>query len=125
MALADPDDVEQALKRALSAEESEYIDTQLEEASDLVLGYLRCDALASPTPGPVRRVVASMVAALLRPTGIPENAEQLSAGEYSMKLAEGSTSKSPWLTAVQKMRLAPYRCGSAVSVPLVSERFES
>lgn len=125
MALADADDVEQALQRGLTATESEYIDTQLEEASDLVLGYLRCEELASPIPGAVTRVVASMVAALLRPSGILENADTVTAGEYSMKFAEGSTSKSPYLTAVQKMRLVPYRCGSAVSVPLASERFES
>lgn len=125
MALADADDVEQALQRALTPAEYEYIDTQLEEASDLVLGYLRCDTLASPVPGAVRRVVASMVAALLRPTNVPENAEQVTAGEYSLKFSAGSTSKTPWLTAVQKMRLTPYRCGSAVSVPLASERFTS
>lgn len=123
MALATLEDVVKALRRDLTSQEEEGVDSLLDEASDLVLGYLRCPP-PTPTPEAIVRVVASMVAAVLRPSNVPENAESLTAGEYSMKLAEGSTSKSPWLTAALKMRLRPFRC-SVVSVPLVSERFES
>src|SRR5690606_7103078 len=105
-------------------EEAERVGNQLEEASDLVLGYLKCTPPV-PTPDAIVRVVASMVAAVIsRPTAQPANADQVTAGPYSMRYTEGSTSGGPWLTSALKMRLAPYRC-SMVSVPLVSERYSS
>lgn len=122
MALATQADVVKALRRVLTTEEAEHVDDQLDEASDLVLGYLKCPPVA-PTPDAIVRVVAAMVAALLnRPKTTPVNADQITAGEYGWKFTEGSTSDGPWLTSAQKMRLAPYRC-SAVSVPLVSDRY--
>lgn len=124
MALATPEDVEAALGRALTEAEQEAVANQLEEASDLVLGYLKCPPVI-PTPDAIVRVVASIVAALLnRPKTQPLNAEQMSAGPYGTRFTEGSTSGGPWLTSALKMRLAPYRC-SVVSVPLVSERYSS
>lgn len=126
MALATQADVEAILGRPLTEAEADLVSSQLDEASDLVLGYLRCLTLADPTPEAIVRVVAAMVAAVItRPTTQPANADQLTAGPYSMRYTEGSTSGGPWLTAALKMRLAPYRCGSVVSVPLVSERYES
>jgi hypothetical protein len=126
VALATQADVEAILGRELTEQEAALVVSQLDEASDLVLGYLRCLTLATPTPDTVVRVVAAMVAAVItRPATQPANADQLTAGPYSMRYTEGSTSGGPWLTAALKMRLAPYRCGSMVSVPLVSERFES
>ncbi|MGI5223058.1 hypothetical protein [Nocardia sp. CA-290969] len=124
MALATPEDVEAALGRPLTPEEAERVGNQLEEASDLVLGYLKCPP-ATPTPDAIVRVVASMVAALInRPPTQPLNAELLNAGPYGTRYTEGSTSNSPWLTGGQKMRLEPYRC-SMVSMPLVSDRYSS
>lgn len=123
MALANATDVEQALERELTGTEADYLDSKLEKASDLVLGYLKCGVL-DPVPDAVRRVVADMVAAVLTPTA-PANADSVTAGPYSMRYTEGSTSRTPFLTAALKVRLQPYRCGSVVSVPLVSERFES
>lgn len=123
MALANAADVEQALERELTGTEADYLDAKLETASDLVLGYLKCGVL-DPVPDAVRRVVADMVAAVLTPTA-PAGADSLTAGPYSMKFTEGSTSRAPYLTAALKVRLQPYRCGSMRSMPLVSERFES
>lgn len=126
MALATQADVEKILGRELTDQEAESVESQLDEASDLVEGYLRCLVLPTPTPEPIVRVVAAMVAALItRPTTTPPNADSVTAGPYAQRFIEGSTSGGPWLTATLKMRLAPYRCGSLVSVPLVSERFES
>lgn len=126
MALATPADVVKILKRPLTEDEEQDVDSQLDEASDLVLGYLRCPP-ETPTPEAIVRVVAAMVVAVItRPPSQPANANQLTAGPYGMQFTEGSTSGGPWLTAALKMRLAPYRC-SMQSVPLVSERerFES
>lgn len=126
MALATAADVETILGRVLTSKEADRVSSLLDEASDLVLGYLWPSVPATPTPDEIGRVVAAMVAAVFRrPAGQPENAEQLTAGEYGTRYVEGSTSGGPWLTAVLKMRLRPYRGGSMVSVPLVSERFES
>lgn len=125
MALASAADVEKALQRDLTTAEADHVEDQLEEASDLVLGYLGCPSIADPVPGPIVRVVASMVAALLRSSAVPENTDQITAGEYSLRMTEGSTSKGPWLTKALMTRLHPYRCTSGVSVPLVSERFVS
>jgi hypothetical protein len=122
--LATQADVEAILGRELTADEEALVSSQLDEASDLVLGYLRCPP-ATPTPSAIVRVVAAMVAAVItRPASTPANTESLTAGQYSQRFTEGSTSGGPWLTAVLKMRLRPYRC-SMVSMPLVSERFES
>ncbi len=124
MALATAADVVKALRRNLTADEEEQVESLLDEASDLVLGHLRCPP-ALPTPSPIVRVVASMVAAVLdRPATQPANANSLTAGPFGVQYTEGSTSNGPWLTAALKTRLAPYRC-SVVSVPLVSERYES
>lgn len=124
MALATQEDVEAALGRSLTPEEAERVGNQLEEASDLVLGYLKCPP-PTPTPDAITRVVASMVAALImRPANQPVNADQVNAGPYGVRYTEGSTSSGPWLTSALKMRLSPYRC-SMVSVPLASERYSS
>ncbi|WP_029925489.1 hypothetical protein [Nocardia otitidiscaviarum] len=124
MALATQADVETILGRPLTTEEAALVASQLDEASDLVLGYLKCPP-ATPTPDAVVRVVAAMVAAVItRPAHTPLNADQVNAGPYGWRFTEGSTAGGPWLTAALKMRLAPYRC-SVASVPLVSERYES
>ncbi|MFG1794136.1 hypothetical protein [Nocardia sp. NPDC049149] len=126
MALATAEDVVKALRRDLTGEEEEDLESLLDAASDLVLGHLYPKVPATPTPDGIVRVVADMVAAVLdRPKHQPQNADQLTAGEYGWKFTEGSTSGGPWLTAALKMRLRPFKGSSVVSVPLVSERFES
>lgn len=124
MTLATQADVAKALRRDLTSQEEEGVDSLLDEASDLVEGYLICPP-PEPTPDPIKRVVAAMVAAVFdRATATPANADTVTAGKYSMRYVEGSTSGGPWLTAALKMRIKRWRC-SMVSVPLVSERFES
>lgn len=124
MALAQTTDVAAALGRALTADEATRADFLLEEASDLVVGYLRCEQLPFPCPSAVVRATASMVAAVFtRPAALPQDAEQVNAGVYGVRFATGSTSNGPWLTKGIRERLDPYRSGSVVSVPMRSERY--
>jgi hypothetical protein len=128
MALATQADVEAILNRPLTTPEATAAPSLLDEASDLVLGYLRCAELATPTPGPIIRVVAAMVAAVLRQPAAASsdpayNAASLGTGPFTIGFVEGSTSGSPWLTAALKLRLRPYRCGAMVSVELGSDRY--
>jgi hypothetical protein len=121
MALATEDDVAAALGRSPDSD----VETLLEEASDLVLGYLQCPEL-DPVPPAVARVVASMVAsALNRAPGMASIApgDSLTAGPYSISGGD-SGSGAVWLTNGLKMRLRPYRCGSVISVSLQSELYD-
>lgn len=122
MALATEDDV----AAALGESPSQDVETLLEEASDLVMGYLGCPSL-DPVPPAVTRVVASMVAAALtRPVGMAAVApgDSLTAGPFNMRVGD-SSSGTVWLTNGLKIRLAPYRCGARVSVGLQSELYET
>ena len=119
MALATSDDVEAALGRSLT----EDVDTLLEEASDLVVGYLR--ATPDPVPGAVTRVVATMVVAVLNKPEV--TTADYDAGGYNMVReaaavrvgVESATTSGPWLTNALRQRLAPYRI--PVILGLVSE----
>lgn len=123
MALATPQDVEQALRRPLTVEESLYVSGQLEAASDLVVGHLNPFQVPDPTPGAISRVVAEMVAALLsRPTEtVPLDAKSTHAGPYGVTFLSGATSLGPYFTDALKARLRPYR-PSAVTISLKSDR---
>jgi len=111
MSLASASDVENALGRSLT--ESEDVSTLLEEASDLVVGYL--GFTPDPVPSPVARVVATMVAAVV--TKPATNTADYGVNGYnvikeglSVKVGtESATTTGPWLTASLKMRLRPYR----------------
>ena len=122
-ALASEFDVQKALRRKPTRSEQEYIDGLLEEASDLVVGYLDPFEIPTPPPGPIIRVVASMVAAVLnRPSAILPDTQSLTADSYGVTFAQGATSPGPYLTEGLKRRLSPYRLGAGV-VALSSERF--
>jgi hypothetical protein len=126
MALANPADVEAALRRSLTPEELEWISGLLETASDLVIGYLHPCPIPTPTPEAISRVVADMVAAVLeRPGGdTAANVSSATMGPFSVGFTPGSTSPGPYLTVALKERLAPFRCGTGmVSVQLGSERY--
>lgn len=118
MALASEADVENALGRALAT--AEDVTTLLEEASDLVAGYL--GYVPDPAPTPVARVVATMVAAVLSKPAT--NTADYGASGYnvvreSMPVkvgVESATTTGPWLTASLKMRLRPYRSAATRSV---------
>ncbi len=125
MALATQPDVEASLGRPLSAEEAARVVGLLEEASDLVIGYLHPCPIPDPTPAAIKRVAATMVAtSIRRPALQPEGATTLGAGPYNVGISEAASSAAPYLTAALKARLAPFRCGNGmVSMPLVSERY--
>ena len=118
MPLASADDVENALGRPLAS--SEDVTTLLEEASDLVVGYL--GHTPDPVPDPVSRVVATMIAAVLTKPAT-NNADYGSNGynvareSMTVKVGvESATTTGPWLTAALKMRLKPYRTAATRSV---------
>lgn len=118
MLLASRELVESALRREVVA--GEDVEQLILTASDLVTGYLWPTQIPSPTPDPIARVVADMVAAVLDHTPGQE-ADSMTAGPYSVKLVSGSTGSAPFLTAALKARLRPWK-QSMVSVPLASER---
>ena len=122
MSLAIQDDVRAALRRDLTENEEVGIEALLEEASDLVRGYLHPYQIPTQTPSPIVRVVASMAAAVLsRPTAILPETQSLTADSYGVTFADGATSPGPRLTAAFKERLRPYRPG-LINVTLGSER---
>ena len=125
MALASSSDVVDALGRALTADETTAVANMLDQASDLVVGYL--GHYPDPVVSAVSRVTATMVAAVFqRPqvttaaydaTGYATSREyaQVQVGEVS------ATSAGPWLTKGLKTRLRPYR-RSVTAVSLLSEQ---
>ena len=121
--LATQDDVRNALRRDLTEEETLWVSSLLDEAGDLVAGYLSPWTIPDPPPGAITRVVASLVASVLsRPQGILPDTQSLTADVYSVQFAAGTTSLGPYFTAAMRERLRPFKCG-AVVVELSSERF--
>lgn len=116
MPLAAWDDVEAALGRHLTESESDAVESLLDQASDLVVGYLGW-APSPVVPDAVTRVVASMVVAVLTKPSV--NVSDYDAGGYSSAReaagvrvgVESATTEGPWLTKALKLRLRPYRRG--------------
>lgn len=105
------------------AESLQEADEPLQEASDLVIGYLWPSTPPEPTPPTISRVVGTMVAtALTRPTEILPETESLTADGFGATFTPGSTSPGPYLTAALKVRLRPY-CSGMSSVAMGSERY--
>lgn len=126
MAFADETDVEAALGRDLTTAESEQVDTLLEEATDLLIGYLGCEP--DPAPDAVVRVCARMVARVFAQAAsanapvVGASQVQQTAGPFSFgtSFPAVASSGSPWLTANDKVALRPYRCGGFRAVPVES-----
>lgn len=124
MALATEGDVEAALGRSLTSTESDAVGAMLNTASDLVVGYL--GRTPNPVPGPVARVVADMVAAVISKPSITVADYNASGYNQSREAAgvhvgmESATTSGPWLTKALKMRLRPYRRG-AFSIDTIPE----
>lgn len=118
MALASASDVESALGRALA--EDEDVSALLEEASDLVAGYLGYSP--DPAPLPVARVVATMVVAVMQKPAVNSadygvNGYNVARETMPVKVGvESATTTGPWLTAALKMRLRPFRTAATRSV---------
>lgn len=121
MSLADIDDLELVLGRELTPDEATRAGLLLEEASDLVVGYLGWEPIPDVIPGAVVRVVAQIAAtALTAPQSPYPEGTTASAGPYSFKW--GGDSSNLYLTNALKLRLRPYRI-SMNSIPLGSDRY--
>jgi hypothetical protein len=124
MAYATSTDVVAALGRSLTTAESVSVDNQLDQATDLVAAYLGTEP--DPVPGAVKRVVATMVAAVFSKPSI--NIADYDASGYSTTREaagvhvgmESATTSGPWLTNALKERLKPYRIAMR-SVNVISE----
>lgn len=120
MALADIADVAAAVGRELSADEALKVPALLDEASDLIEGWIRCTP--DPVPGPVRRVAARMVARVLAQSAAAGNlvgVDQtgMTAGPFSAQrtFRDGATSGAPWLENTDKVKLRQYRRGGGMT----------
>lgn len=124
MAYATYSDVKTILGRDLTTDESGVVGSLLDSATDLLIGYLGCEK--DPVPDTVKRVCAAMVARVFeQDSAFGVESVQQGAGPYqeTVKFASGSTYKSPWLIAGDKVRLRPFRCGGgARSVSAYSEQ---
>ncbi len=122
MPLATQDDVRDALRRSLTEDETDWVDSLILEAGDLVAGYLHPYQIPDPVPGEISRVVAAMCAAVFnRPANILPDTQSLTADSYGIQFAAGATSPGPYLTDGFRKRLAPFKPGFTV-VELGSER---
>ena len=108
--------MEVALGRPLTS--AEDVSGLLDEASDLVVGYL--GAAPDPVPAAVSRAVATMVVAVLKKPATTvadyneggSNTLGYNTGRETATVrvgVESATTAGPWLTAALKMRLRPYR----------------
>lgn len=126
MAFAIDDDVTDALGRPLTSSEAALVDSLLERATDLVVGY-GVTASIDPVPGAVKRVVAEMVVAVFTKPSL--NVADYDANGYRTTSeaavvrvgVESATTSGPWLTNSQKMRLNPYRSGGMNQIAMQSE----
>ena len=128
MALATTVDVQgalRALQRAdlaaalMDADVSEL----LQNASDLVTGYLWPGEVPTPVPDTIKRVTASVVAvSLTRPRELLPETQSLQADGFGVTFTPGAGSPGVYLSAAHKTALRPWK-RSAVSVPMSSERF--
>lgn len=123
MAFATQTDVEAALGRSLTSTEAVSVDTLLDEATDLIIGYLGCTP--DPVPDAVKRVTARMVARVFSQSQISVGASQVqeTAGPFSRSTSypAGTSNGAPWISAADKVALRPYRCGGGFrAVPLES-----
>lgn len=128
MAYADDEDVEAALGRDLTTAEGNAVDALLDEATDLLIGYLGC-AQDHPVPDAVKRVCARMVARVFAQAAssnapvVGASQVQETAGPFSRSasFSSGTATGAPWLAAADKVALRPYRCGGGFrSVPAES-----
>jgi len=124
MAYATSSDVVAALGRSLTTAESVSVSNQLEQATDLVVGYL--DRQLDPVPGAVTRVVATMVAAVFSKPSITVADYDASGYSTAREAAgvyvgtESATTSGPWLTNALRERLKPYRVGVRAAI-VISE----
>lgn len=125
MAFATSADVVAALGRSLTSTESTMVDNQIDQATDLVVGYLGNEP--DPVPGAVTRVVAAMVAAVFSKPSITVADYDASGYSTAREAAgvhvgvESATTSGPWLTNALRERLKPFRI-AVRAVAAVSEQ---
>lgn len=129
MAYAVKSDVVSALGRNLSTSEDESVTTLLEEAADLLTGFLGCEP--DPAPDAVKRVNARMVARVFAQASATDapivgaSQVQQTVGPFSksMSFASGTSMGAPWLTGADKTAVKAFRCGGGFkAVSLESEQ---
>lgn len=104
-----------ALGRSLTSAESSLVENLIDQATDLVVGYLGRDL--DPVPSPVARVVATMVAAVFLKPATTTSDYAASGYNTSREVAtirvgtESATTTGPWLTKTLRLRLKPFRRG--------------
>jgi hypothetical protein len=100
------------------------VNNQLDQATDLVAAYLGTEP--NPVPDAVKRVVATMVAAVFDKPSITIADYDASGYSTAREAAgvhvgmESATTSGPWLTNALKERLKPYRI-AVRSVAVTSE----
>jgi len=124
MAYATSSDVLAAVGRSLTTAELGSVNNQLDQATDLVAAYLGTEP--NPVPDAVKRVVATMVAAVFDKPSITIADYDASGYSTAREAAgvhvgmESATTSGPWLTNALKERLKPYRI-AVRSVAVTSE----
>lgn len=126
MLLAEESDVVDRLRRPLTTEEEEHVDTVLLEASVIVEAYLQTRGItpyedAADIPAIVTLVVSRMAArALTANPLIPESTGNLQAGPFQAQLSE-AYSTAVYLSRRDKELLVGVT-GSMMSIGLISDR---
>lgn len=129
MAFAESVDVAAALGRDLSAGEQAQVGTLLDEASDILTGYLGTEP--DPVPDAVKRVCARMVARVFAQAAsssapvVGASQVQQTAGPFTMSssFATGTSTGAPWIAAADKVALRPFRVrGGSGSVSAVTQQ---
>jgi len=118
MAFASDADVAAALGRSLTSTETTSVATLLEEATDLLTGYLGC--APDPVPDTVRRVAARVVARVFSqaasaaspPVGATQVQQTVGPFSQSTSFQAGTSTGSPWIAAADRIALRPFRCGA-------------
>lgn len=132
------EDVENRLRRDLTADEEEYLPGMIEEAQLLVVSYLGCGPepyeSSDDVPAAVRVVTSRMIARVIQEAEStpPEyfGASQVgeTAGPFSQQITFDKNSRlgSPWIAKADRETLDPYRCsGKAFSIDTAPRQSEA
>lgn len=114
MAVATADDVEQRLRRSLTASELPYVLDLIDEAEVLALGHLGIALAPDPVPHALTVVVSRMVARVLAQAPASQTGAttvQTTTGPFTQGLTfqPGTTTGGPWLAAADRVALRALR----------------
>ena len=127
MAYASPDDVDLILPvgEEIPSEAGDLLETLLEEATDLVIGYLDREFDDAEVPDAVRRVVARVALRMVidEPTnpGSESEVELMGPFSHTINWAKDAQSRTAYLTDAEKLRLDRFKlfpATGAVHVPM-------